>query len=120
MEKETKAKHDSMLSTIAENGTKPANAAIRAVAIVTIQKEASAAYRAVRAVKERNRRSASHYDVCKATMALLGPGFLDRLLTSSAPDVDAATMGRVVSESASMASAYSGMASRTSKGKNEN
>lgn len=113
MENETKAKHDSMLSQIAENGTKPANAAIRAVAIITIQKEACAAYRAVKAVRgRRNGRSVGHHDLCKAAMSLLGPGFLDRLLTSSAPDVDAATMDRVVKESASMAAAYSGVLSK--------
>lgn len=113
MEKETKARHDSMLSTIAGSETKTANAAIRAVAIITIQKEACAAYRAVKAVRgRRNGRPVGHRDLCKAAMDLLGPGFLDRLLISSAPDADAATMDKVVNESASMAAAYSGVLSK--------
>ena len=114
MENETKAKHDSMLSSIAESGDlTPAVAAIRAVAIITIQKEACAAYRAVKAVRGRkNGRSVGHRDLCKAAMDLLGPGFLDRLLISSAPDADAATVGRGVNEPASMAAAYSGVLSK--------
>ena len=111
MESETKAKHDSMLSSIA--GTNGSEATLRAAAIISVQKEACAAYRAAKAVKSRNGKKASHYDVCKATMTLLGPAFLDRLLISSAPDATAADLGKAAYESSSMAAAYSGMASRT-------